>query len=152
VQAFDEPGASSEPAREPLAGYRPWFYAAAVYNLAWGLVAIFLPGWFFGLIGMAAPNYPALWQVIGMFVLVYAPAYWWVARCPSRHRHLIIIGLLGKIFGPVGVAFSAASGQLPLAFGLTLLTNDLIWWPAFALFLRDAARLSGGWLALLSGE
>ena len=152
MQAFDQPGDTAVPALDPLARYRPWFYAAATYNLLWGLVAILLPGWFFSLIQMPPPNYPALWQVVGMFVLVYAPAYWWVARFPSRHRHLIVIGLFGKIFGPLGFVVSATSGQLPLAFGLTLLTNDLIWWPAFGLFLRDAARLSGGWLPLLRGE
>jgi hypothetical protein len=41
---------------------------------------------------------------------------------------------------------------LPLRFGLTILTNDLVWWPSFGLFLRDAARQSGGWLPLLRGE
>ena len=137
---------------DPLARYRPWFYAAALYNLLWGIVAILFPALFFGLIGMPEPSYPALWQVVGMFVLVYAPAYWWVGRFPTRHRHLILIGLAGKVFGPLGFAWAAATGQLPVAFGLTILTNDLIWWPAFALFLRDAARVSGGWTRLLSGE
>ena len=136
---------------DPLARYRPWFYAAALYNLLWGIVAILFPALFFGLIGMPEPNYPGLWQVVGMFVLVYAPAYWWVGRFPSRHRHLILIGLAGKVFGPIGFAWSAVTGQLPLAFGLTILNNDLVWWPAFALFLRDA-RLSGGRARLLSGE
>lgn len=101
---------------------------------------------------MAPPNYLPLWQVVGMFVLVYAPAYWWVGRFPARHRHLIVIGLLGKLLGPAGFAWSAAGGHLPLAFGLTILTNDLIWWPAFLLFLRDVARQHGGWAALLQGE
>ena len=62
------------------------------------------------------------------------------------------IGLLGKILGPLGFVWSAWGGSLPLAFGWTLLTNDLIWWPAFGLYLRDAARLSGGWVKLLRGE
>jgi len=137
---------------DPLARYRRWFYAAADYNVVWGLAAILYPAGFFRLIGIAEPNYPALWQVVGMFVLVYAPAYWWAGRFPTRHRHLIVIGLLGKILGPVGFVISAATGQLPLAFGLTILTNDLIWWPAFGLFLRDAARISGGWMRLLRGE
>ncbi len=137
---------------DPLVRYRPWFYAAALYNLVWGVVAILFPARFFALIGKPEPNYPALWQVVGMFVMVYTPAYWWVGRFPTRHRHFILIGLAGKVFGPIGFAWSAATGQLPLAFGLTILTNDLIWWPAFALFLRDAARVSGGWTRLLSGE
>jgi hypothetical protein len=135
-----------------LARYRPWFYAAALYNLLWGVVNIFFPSLFFNLIGMAPPNYLPVWQVVGMFVLVFAPAYWWAARDPLRHRHLIVIGLLGKILGPIGFVWSALNGQLPLAFGLTLLTNDLIWWPAFGLFLHEAAQVSGGWQKLLSGE
>ena len=35
---------------------------------------------------------------------------------------------------------------------LTIVANDLIWWPAFALYLRDSARLRGGWRAMLRGE
>jgi len=135
-----------------LARYRPWFYAAALYNFVWGALNVLFPELFFRLVGMTPPNYPPLWQVVGMFVLVYAPAYWWAARFPARHRHLIVIGLLGKLLGPLGFVWSAWSGSLPLAFGWTLLTNDLIWWPAFGLYLRDAARLSGGWAALLAGE
>lgn len=140
-----------------LTRYRPWFYAAAIYNLLWGATHILFPAWFFDLIRAPQPNYPALWQVVGMFVLVYAPAYWWAGRDPARHRHFILIGLLGKILGPIGFVWSAATlGQappdLPLAFGLTLLTNDLLWWPSFLLFVRDAAALSGGWLNLIKGE
>ena len=132
--------------------YRPWFYAAALYNFVWGSLNVIFPELFFLLVGMPPPNYPPLWQVVGMFVLVYAPAYWWAARFPARHRHLIVIGLLGKLLGPLGFAWSVANGALPIAFGWTILTNDLIWWPAFALYLRDTARLSGGWGALLAGE
>jgi small multidrug resistance pump len=135
-----------------LARYRPWFYAAALYNLVWGGANILFPQLFFALVGMPPPNYPPLWQVVGMFVLVYAPAYWWAARYPARHRHLIVIGLLGKLLGPLGFVWSVAGGSLPLGFGWTLLTNDLFWWPAFVLYLRDAAHLSGGWVALLAGE
>lgn len=109
---------------DPLARYRPWFYAAAVYNLVWGVVAILFPTAFFRLIGMPESNYPPLWQVIGMFVMAYAPAYWWAGRRPTRHRHLIVIGLLGKVLGPLGFAWSAATGHLPLAFGLTILSRN----------------------------
>jgi hypothetical protein len=132
--------------------YRPWFYAAAIYNFAWGTINILFPRFFFDLIGAPQPNYPALWQVVGMFVLVYAPAYAWAGRDPARYRHFILIGLLGKILGPLGFLWSLRTSGLPLAFSLTLLTNDLIWWPSFALFLRQAARLSGGWIRFLKGD
>ncbi len=134
-----------------LARYRPWFYAAAAYNLLWGSANILYPELFFQLVGMPPPTYPALWRVVGMFVLVYAPAYWWVARFPARHPHLILIGLLGKVLGPVGFAWSLLAGELPLAFGWTILANDLIWWIPFMLYLRDAAGLQGGWRAFLQG-
>ena len=135
-----------------LVRYRPWFYAAAVYNVVWGSVGVLFPGLFFRLIGIPAPNYLPLWQVVGMFVLVFAPGYWWAARYPERHPHLILIGLLGKVLGPLGFLWALAGGQLPLAFGWTILTNDLLWWLAFGLYLRQAARQSGGWGALLRGE
>ena len=135
-----------------LGRYRVWFYAAAVYNLAWGSITVLFPRLLFEWIGIPAPREIAFWQVVGMFVLVYAPAYWWAGRYPDRHAHLIFIGMLGKILGPTGFVWSVTQGRLPLAFGWTLLTNDLIWWPAFALYLRDAARERGGWARLLRGE
>lgn len=136
---------------DPLTRYRPWFYAAAAYNLVWGALVVLLPGALFELIAMPPPTHLPLWQVVGMLVLVYAPAYWWVARYPSRHRHLVLIGLAGKLLGPLGFAWAVTTGELPMTFGLTIVTNDLIWWPAFTLFLRDAARYNGGWGALLRG-
>jgi hypothetical protein len=137
---------------QPLDRYRVWFYAAAIYNAVWGAQAILFPRLFFDLIGMPPPNVLPLWQVVGMFVGVYAPAYWWAARHPDRHPHIILIGFIGKAAGPVGFIYAYLTGQLPLAFGLTNLANDLIWLPVFLLYLRDSARLRGGWGALLLGE
>jgi hypothetical protein len=136
-----------------LRRYRPWFYAAALYNLLWGSANVLFPRRCLRLLGLPdEAAWQPIWQVVGMFVLVYAPAYWWAGRDPARHRHLIVIGLLGKLLGPLGFAWAASRGRLPLAFGLTILTNDLLWWPVFFRFARDAARLSGGPAALLRGD
>ena len=135
-----------------LARFRPWFYAAAVYNLVWGLANIFFPRLFFDLVGITPPEPLAIWQVVGMFVMVFAPGYWWAARFPEKYPHMIVIGLLGKIFGPVGFAWSVTQEKIPLVIGVTLLTNDLIWWPSFFLYLRKVAKLKGGWGSLLSGK
>jgi hypothetical protein len=132
--------------------YRHWFYAAAIYNLVWGSVNALSPGLVFRLLRLPPPKDPPYWQVVGMFVLVYAPGYWWAGRYPERHRHLILIGLLGKLLGPIGFVWAARRKQIAPAFGWINLTNDLIWWPAFALYLRDAARQSGGWPRFLAGE
>ena len=143
----DKPMKTHIPLDQSLRKYRPWFLAAAIYNLIWGSVNALFPSLYFDLIGMPQPLYPALWQVVGMFVLVYAPAYWWASQRPWTHRHLIYIGLLGKMLGPIGFVWSLIQGTLPLAFGWTILSNDLIWWPAFLLFLRDTVRLSNGTVA-----
>jgi hypothetical protein len=132
--------------------YRFWLYAAASYNLVWGAGNVLFPNLLFDLVGLDRPRDPVLWQVVAMFVLAYAPAYWWAARHPARHRHLVVIGLLGKVLGPVGYVWAVTSGRLPAAFGWTILTNDLIWLPVFGLYVRDAARVSGGLVALLRGE
>jgi hypothetical protein len=136
----------------PLRRYRGWFYAAAAYNLAWGTAAIVWPTFFFRLLGIAPRASSTIWQALGMMVLVYAPAYWWVAHDPARHRHLVLIAMLGKTLGPLGFLWGLHTGALPLAFGLTILMNDCLWWPAFIGFLREASRLSGGWRPLLAGR
>jgi hypothetical protein len=43
---------------DPYWLYRPWFYAAAVYNLTWGLVNILWPSLIFDFLGVRTPNYP----------------------------------------------------------------------------------------------
>ena len=133
-----------------LAKYRPWFYAAAVYNAAWGIATILLPNAFFQLIGVGPLDQPALWRVVGMFLLVYAPAFWWVARDPGRHPHLVLIATAGKVLGPIGFVFAYAAGELPGRVGFLLIGNDFIWLPAFFLYLRTIAN-TRGWRTFLMG-
>jgi hypothetical protein len=121
-----------------MARYRPWLYGAAVYNLCWGFGAVLLAE-------------SSGWKVVGMMVAVYAPAYWWAARFPERHAHLVVVGLLGKTLGLLGYAAGVATGAAPAALGFVVLANDLVWWPAFVGFVRSAARAAGGWRALLVG-
>lgn len=130
--------------------FKAWFYAAAVYNLVWGTTFVLAAGPVVRTLGVAHPELTA-WRVVGMLVLVYAPAYWWAARNPSQHAHLIAIATLGKILGALGFAWAAASGALPFRFGLTIVTNDLIWLPAFVAYLRAATR-DAGFAKFLLGE
>ena len=57
-----------------------------------------------------------------------------------RHWLIVLVGLLSKAFGPVGFVSAEAAGDLLLRFGLTPLTNDVIWWIPFALILLHAYR------------
>lgn len=128
---------------DPLASPPPrwiycWLWAAGVYNLAWGVVNVLWPNLLFDLTGAARPHYPEIWQCVGMIVGVYGIGYLIAARDSRTHWPIVLVGLLGKICGPLGFAWSVARGVFPPAFGLTLLTNDLIWWIPFALILWDA--------------
>jgi ligand-binding SRPBCC domain-containing protein len=117
---------------------RMWLRAAGVYNLAWGFITIAFPNLLFDLTGAARVNYPEIWQCVGMIVGVYGIGYWLAASDSRRHWPIVLVGLLGKLFGPIGFAVALARGVFPPAFGLTILTNDLIWWIPFTLILWDA--------------
>ena len=114
-----------------MRAFRNWFYVAAVYNFVWGCWVVLFPMSFFRLVGLPEPNYVSIWQSVGMMVLVYALGYWMIARDPERYAGYVWIGLIGKTFGPIGFLMAALQGQLPWKFGYTILTNDVIWWPAF---------------------
>ena len=118
----------------------PVLVAAGVYNIAWGSLAILAPEWCFRAVGMEPANYPELWQCIGMIVGVYGVGYIIAASAPLRHWPITLVGLLGKILGPIGFAQALFTGRLPLAFGWNIITNDLIWWVPFAAFLLAARR------------
>ncbi len=116
---------------------------AAVYNLAWGIWVILFPNHFFELTGMELPNHPAIWQGMGMVIGVYGLGYWWASYDPVRHWPIVAVGLMGKVFGPLGFAWSYYRGTAPLEFGMTMFTNDLAWWIPFALILYRTHR--AGW-------
>ena len=114
--------------------------AAGIYNIAWGTAVVLFPLVPFRWAGMDAPRYPELWQCIGMIVGVYGIGYLLAARDPIRHWPIVLVGLLGKLFGPIGFLQAVIDGRLPRAMGWTILTNDLIWWPSFGAILWCAWR------------
>jgi peroxiredoxin len=138
----------NSPASALVTGMQPgwvsgWLRAAALYNLAWGAWCILFPKAFWSLVGMEQPNYPFLWQCIGMIVGVYGVGYWIAASDVARHWPIVLVGLLGKIFGPIGFLWACfVERSVPPHFGLTILTNDILWWGAFALALRYAWQVN----------
>jgi hypothetical protein len=114
--------------------------AAGIYNLVFGVIAIVAPTATFVWLGVEPPRYPELWQCIGMIVGVYGVGYLIAATNPARHWCIVLVGLLGKVFGPIGVAWSVAGGRLPASFFWVTLFNDLIWWIPFVAILLYAFR------------
>lgn len=111
---------------------------AAIYNIGWGAWQVLAPDSFFSLLGMPANNYPMIWQGMGMVIGVYGVAYWLAAYDYIRHWPIVAVGLLGKLFGPMGFFFNLALGTAQPQFGYTLIFNDFIWWVPFFLMLKEA--------------
>jgi hypothetical protein len=120
---------------------RPLLILAGVYNLCWGAIVVVFPNLTFERMGLELPLYPAIWQCVGMIVGVYGVGYLIASRDPFRHWPIVLVGLLGKILGPIGFVYAALiTNELPLVFGWLLIPNDLIWWIPFALILYGAAK------------
>lgn len=115
-----------------------WLWAAGIYNLAWGTLTIVWPDLLFDLTGAQRVNYPEIWQCVGMIVGVYGIGYAIAAGDSRTHWPIVLVGLLGKIFGPIGFLMALWKETFPPLFGLTILTNDLLWWIPFTLILLDA--------------
>lgn len=126
----------------------PWMSGvlkfAGVYNILFGIWAVGWPGEWFRISGMAQPTYPFLWQCIGMIVGVYGIGYLAASVAPVKHWPIVLVGFLGKVFGPIGFAFAATKGDLPWSAGWMIVTNDLIWWIPFTIILWHAASMMVG--------
>lgn len=130
--------------------YQPWMkwglLAAGVYNLTWGSWVIFRPNDLFDWTGIPRPVYAGIWQCVGMIVGVYGIGYLIAARDPLRHWPIVLVGLLGKIFGPIGmfqnwlIVPPGTSGRFPASWFWLNVTNDLIWWVPFGAILYAAFR------------
>ena len=118
--------------------HRVVFILAGVYNIAWGLYAVWDPQWLFRYAGLRPLNHPQIFTCLGMVVGLYGIIYFEVARVPERGWLLAAVGLLGKLLGPIGLAGLIWNGTWPRSTIVLSLTNDLIWWIPFSLYLCDA--------------
>ncbi len=117
---------------------------AGAYNLLFGLWVLGWPNAWFEISGMEAPRYPFLWQCIGMIVGVYGLGYLLASRAPLRHWPIILVGFLGKIFGPIGFVWATMQGDLPWTAGWMIFMNDLIWLIPFGMILWACACFAVG--------
>ena len=77
--------------------------SAGLYNLLWGGSVVLFPSLFFKLSGWQdRPTEPFIWQALGMVIGVYGVGYLISANDPVRHWPIILVGLMGKVLGPLG--------------------------------------------------
>jgi hypothetical protein len=122
--------------------HRVIFFAAGLYNIGWGLWSVADPQWFFRFVGMPLSNQPAVFACLGMVVGLYGVLYLDVARVPERGWLIAAVGLAGKVLGPFGMVWLIATGAWPTSAILLCVTNDLIWWVPFGVYLADASSRS----------
>ena len=118
--------------------HRAVFAVAGIYNIAWGLWSSVDPQWLFRFAGMPLSNQPAVFACLGMVVGLYGILYLDVARRLEQGWLIAAVGLLGKTLGPIGMVWLIGSGEWPPSAFVLCLTNDLIWWIPFGLYLHDA--------------
>jgi hypothetical protein len=104
----------------------------------WGLWSALDPQWLFRFAGMPPLNHPAIFSCLAMVIGLYGVIYFEVARLPERGWVLAAVGLAGKILGPLGLAALIVQGAWPPRTIILCLTNDLIWWIPFVLYLKDS--------------
>lgn len=114
--------------------------AAGIYNILWGSFVALAPRSSFELLGAIPPQPIEIWQCVGMIVGVYGLGYLIAASQPYRHWPIILVGLIGKVLGPIGFATALYQGIFPLSFGVHIIFNDLIWWLPFGLLLLKIKR------------
>ena len=118
--------------------HRAIFLVAGLYNIGWGIIASVDPQWLFRFAGMPLLNYPQIFACLGMVVGLYGILYLEIARLPERGWLLAATGLTGKVLGPIGLGVLLVQGVWPPATVVLCLTNDVIWWIPFSLYLRDS--------------
>lgn len=114
---------------------------AGLYNLLFGLWAIFFPSHYLNFTGISTEAEP-LWQCIGMIVGLYGLGYFIASTNIIRYWPLVLIGFLGKIFGPLGFLWHIFNGALATSGLILIVFNDLIWLIPFAMILIKAFHLS----------
>ena len=118
--------------------HRIIFCAAGAYNILWGLYSVADPQWLFRFSGLQPQNYPQIFACLGMVIGLYGIIYLEVARAPEKGWLLAAVGLTGKVLGPIGLLRLIWNGEWPVSTAVLSLTNDLIWWIPFTLYLYDA--------------
>ncbi len=116
--------------------------AAAACSLFSGLYSAAFPEFAMSLLKVEPQaGYAELWRYLGITLCVYGVGYWCASDAPVRHFLFVLVGLLGKILGPIGFLLAARNGTLPMLPGIVFLVNGLFWSIPFTAVLLHARHL-----------
>ncbi len=114
---------------------------AGLQCLIWGVFIIGWPERSSLAYGFAQPPEELfLWQGTGLVIVLFGIGYAIASKNPSQHWVIILIGLLSKSLGPIGMAWSVNQGDVSSRVLYLIPINDLIWLIPFGLILLRVYR------------
>ncbi len=123
--------------------YRLCFALAAAYHVAFGILVVFWPNYFFNLLRLRNENVP-LWQYLGIMIGVYGAGYAYAAWRLDRGLPLIAISLAGKILALIGfICTAGVYYDWPLRTLTLYIFSDVIWWIPFTMYLLEGTQAGG---------
>lgn len=112
--------------------------AACIHSGAWSLFIMAMPESSSKVYGFASPPQDIhLWQGTGLFIGLLAIGYAMAAANPRQHWGIVLIGLLAKVLGAIGMTSAVVRHQISPNVLWLLPFDDVIWWLPFWLIVRD---------------
>ena len=131
-RSFKELGQRQDPA---FSGWpQTVLLLAGLYNIAFGTWAVLFPSQYFSMSSLPPENLH-LWQCIGMIVGLYGLGYLFASTDIVRYWPIVFIGLLGKLFGPIGFFSYVFLGKISISGFPIIVCNDLVWILPFVIIL-----------------
>ena len=123
---------NSAPEAEFPGWHRSLLCASTIHSGAWGLFIMALPALSAKVYGFAStPQELHLWQGTGLFITLLAIGYAMAAADIQQHWGFVLLGLLAKFFGAIGITYSVIRGDVSANVLWLLPLNDVIWWWPF---------------------
>ena len=114
---------------------------AGLQCLIWGVFIIAWPERSSLVYGFSQPPTELfLWQGMGLVIVLFGLGYAIASRNPSQHWVIILIGLLSKSLGPIGMAWCVNQGEVSSRVLYLIPINDLIWLIPFGMILLHVFR------------
>lgn len=105
---------------------------SGIHSITWGCFIVLLPGPAADVYGLAeTPHDLFLWQGTGLVIVLFGTGYAIAASNPYQHWVVVLIGLLAKVLGPIGMLVAVLRGEISADVLWLLPVNDVIWWVPF---------------------